>query len=49
MVQKLNALNITKLKDALTKCCGSTAWVEKMCAVFPVADEHTLFDEAKKV
>jgi 2-oxo-4-hydroxy-4-carboxy-5-ureidoimidazoline decarboxylase len=44
----LNDLPKNDLKDALHKCCGSTAWVEKMVPVFPVADVETLLREARK-
>ena len=44
----LNALTKNELRDALHKCCGSTAWVDKMVSVFPVADVETLLKEARK-
>lgn len=34
------------LAEALQKCCGSTAWVENMVAIFPIADAETLMDQA---
>src|SRR5437867_2001569 len=49
MLQTINALDRSRLKEALFKCCGSTAWVEKMCSIFPVADTETLFNEAKRI
>lgn len=36
------------LAEALAKCCGSTAWVEKMLAIFPVVNAETLLHEATK-
>jgi len=47
-LSELNALDKTRLKQALTQCCGSTAWVEKMAAVFPVENEADLLEEAGK-
>ncbi|WP_210519840.1 2-oxo-4-hydroxy-4-carboxy-5-ureidoimidazoline decarboxylase [Hymenobacter terricola] len=43
---ELNNLPKTALTEALQTCCGSTAWVEKMVASFPVSDVETLMDEA---
>jgi 2-oxo-4-hydroxy-4-carboxy-5-ureidoimidazoline decarboxylase len=48
-LNQLNQLNAAQLKEALSKCCGSTAWVEKMCAVFPVDDEQTLYKAAETI
>lgn len=45
---ELNNLDVPHLKEALAKCCGATAWVEKMATVFPVADKQTLLDQAEK-
>lgn len=45
---QLNDLPLTQLKETLTKCCGSRSWVEKMCSIFPVANEHTLLNQADK-
>ncbi|MBF9236794.1 2-oxo-4-hydroxy-4-carboxy-5-ureidoimidazoline decarboxylase [Hymenobacter sp. BT683] len=45
-LQELNHLPKPALADALSKCCGSTAWVEKMGALFPMADTETLKREA---
>jgi 2-oxo-4-hydroxy-4-carboxy-5-ureidoimidazoline decarboxylase len=43
---ELNNLPKTALAEALKTCCGSTAWVERMLAAFPVADEATLLNQA---
>lgn len=45
-LQELNALDKTQLKELLTKCCGSSQWVEKMSALFPFANEVLLFKKA---
>ncbi|MCC3153842.1 2-oxo-4-hydroxy-4-carboxy-5-ureidoimidazoline decarboxylase [Hymenobacter sp. BT770] len=45
-LEELNQLNKPALTEALHKCCGSTAWVENMVAIFPVADAETLMDQA---
>jgi len=42
----LNSLPLLQLKEALRQCCGATAWVERMSALFPVKDTATLFDAA---
>ena len=44
---ELNHLPKPVLAEALRKCCGSTAWVENMLPVFPVADAEALMAEAK--
>ncbi len=46
-LEKLNDLKKPALAEALQKCCGSSAWVEKMLAGFPIADAETLMAEAK--
>ncbi|MBD2721747.1 2-oxo-4-hydroxy-4-carboxy-5-ureidoimidazoline decarboxylase [Hymenobacter armeniacus] len=43
---ELNNLPKPTLAEALQKCCGSTAWVENMVALFPIADAETLLHEA---
>ena len=43
---ELNNLPKPTLAAALQKCCGSTAWVENMAAVFPVDDAETLMTQA---
>jgi 2-oxo-4-hydroxy-4-carboxy-5-ureidoimidazoline decarboxylase len=45
-LQELNNLPKPALTEALSKCCGSTAWVKNMVAIFPVADAETLMDQA---
>ena len=46
-VFELNHLPATELKEALLKCCGSTAWVNKMMTVFPIEDLIDLFEDAE--
>lgn len=43
---RLNDLPPEQLKTALTQCCGSTAWVQKMLDIFPVKDEAELLSAA---
>ena len=45
-VTELNKCPQSALADALGKCCGATAWVENMVALFPIADAETLMAEA---
>lgn len=45
-LEELNNLPKPGLSEALQKCCGSTAWVANMVAIFPVASAETLMDEA---
>ena len=46
---ELNSLPKPALAEALQKCCGASAWVESMLAVFPVADAQTLLAQATAV
>ena len=48
-LEALNTLDRQTLTEALRHCCGSTAWVKKMLAVFPVSDKPQLLDMASKV
>jgi 2-oxo-4-hydroxy-4-carboxy-5-ureidoimidazoline decarboxylase len=43
-LHELNTLPKEELKEALFKCCGSTAWVNKMLEIFP-ADELVDLEE----
>ncbi|MFD2718377.1 2-oxo-4-hydroxy-4-carboxy-5-ureidoimidazoline decarboxylase [Hymenobacter monticola] len=45
-LEQFNHFPKPALTEALQKCCGSTAWVEKMAALFPFADAETLMREA---
>src|SRR5829696_5291413 len=46
---ELNQLSPSQLKAELTKCCGSSAWVEKMASLFPFTDKEELFQKAVEV
>ena len=48
-LSELNGLPPTDLADALRKCCGSTAWVDAMLQIFPVADAETMLREATAI
>lgn len=48
-LQQLNTLPKSILAEELTKCCGATAWVENMVALFPVAAAETLTAQATTV
>jgi 2-oxo-4-hydroxy-4-carboxy-5-ureidoimidazoline decarboxylase len=39
---------LPELKEQLFRCCGSTAWVEKMVSVLPVEDMIDLFQYAEE-
>jgi 2-oxo-4-hydroxy-4-carboxy-5-ureidoimidazoline decarboxylase len=43
---KINELPKDQLQAALTQCCGSAAWVQKMMGIFPVKDEESLLAAA---
>ena len=47
-LSELNHLPKPARAEALQTCCGSTAWVESMLAIFPVADAETLMAEATR-
>ncbi|QJX48334.1 2-oxo-4-hydroxy-4-carboxy-5-ureidoimidazoline decarboxylase [Hymenobacter taeanensis] len=48
-IAELNHLPPTGLADALQKCCGSSAWVEAMRGIFPVADAEALLQKATTI
>ncbi len=48
-LEALNTLDKQALTEALRHCCGSTAWVDKMLAIFPVPNKPYLLDLAAKV
>lgn len=48
-LSELNALPEEQLIEELTKCCGSTKWVNSMCTIFPVADINELLKEAEAI
>lgn len=46
---ELNTADMYEARTALTRCCGSTAWVEKMLASRPFQGEKNLFYLADKI
>jgi 2-oxo-4-hydroxy-4-carboxy-5-ureidoimidazoline decarboxylase len=48
-IAALNNLDEGQLREALGKCCGAAAWIGKMLAVFPVAREDVLLEEAERI
>jgi 2-oxo-4-hydroxy-4-carboxy-5-ureidoimidazoline decarboxylase len=44
----LNHLPPEQLKEALLRCCGSNAWVNKMLDVFPIEDYVDLTEDAEE-
>ena len=48
-LEELNELPLSKLKEELSKCCGSSAWVDQISSLFPFADKVSLFEEADEV
>jgi 2-oxo-4-hydroxy-4-carboxy-5-ureidoimidazoline decarboxylase len=46
-LEELNNLSTSQLKQELTKCCGSSTWIEKMAACFPFPSKEVLFQEAE--
>lgn len=44
----LNHLPKQQLTEELLKCCGSTAWVNRMLTVFPVEDFIDLTEDAEE-
>jgi len=47
-LHELNILPKEQLKEALLKCCGSTAWVRKMLPFFPADDMVELLEDAEE-
>jgi 2-oxo-4-hydroxy-4-carboxy-5-ureidoimidazoline decarboxylase len=47
-LHELNTLPVTQLKEELTKCCGSAAWVNKMLPFFPADDLIELLEDAEE-
>lgn len=44
----LNMLSKPQLRQELLKCCGSSAWVEKVMSFFPVEDLVELLNDAEE-
>jgi len=47
-LHELNTLSQPQLKEMLTKCCGSSAWVKMMMAYFPADDLVELLEDAEE-
>jgi 2-oxo-4-hydroxy-4-carboxy-5-ureidoimidazoline decarboxylase len=47
-LQDLNTLTLPQLRETLFNCCGSTSWVNKMLAFFPVEDLVELLEDAEE-
>ncbi len=47
-IHELNHLPQEQLREALFKCCGSPAWVDRMLHVFPVEDYVDLTEDAEE-
>ena len=45
---ELNTLPAASLKTELFRCCGSTAWVEKMIRFFPMDDLVEMLEDAEE-
>jgi len=45
----LNKLTPQQLTEELTKCCGSSRWVQNMSSIFPVANEQMLYEQAERI
>ena len=48
-LNQLNQLSPSELKAQLTKCCGSSAWVQRMAASFPFNNSGELLKKADQV
>jgi 2-oxo-4-hydroxy-4-carboxy-5-ureidoimidazoline decarboxylase len=47
-LHELNTLTVPQLKEELMKCCGSSAWVNKMLPFFPADDLVELLEDAEE-
>jgi 2-oxo-4-hydroxy-4-carboxy-5-ureidoimidazoline decarboxylase len=47
-LHELNTLPRQQLKEVLTRCCGSSAWVDKMLPFFPADDLVELLEDAEE-
>ena len=47
-LHELNTLRLPELKNELTRCCGSSAWVDKMVPFFPADDLVELLEDAEE-
>ncbi|WP_018623207.1 2-oxo-4-hydroxy-4-carboxy-5-ureidoimidazoline decarboxylase [Spirosoma luteum] len=44
---ELNQLPVSQRKAALTTCCGSSVWVDRMASLFPFETAGMLFEQAE--
>ncbi len=49
MIEKFNALSDAEARDALTRCCGSSRWVDQMTAARPAVSAETLHTMAAQI
>jgi 2-oxo-4-hydroxy-4-carboxy-5-ureidoimidazoline decarboxylase len=47
-LHELNTLDKQQLKEELAKCCGSSAWIQKMLPFFPADDLVELLEDAEE-
>lgn len=47
-LHELNTLSQQQLREELAKCCGSSAWVDKMLPFFPADDMVELLEDAEE-
>jgi 2-oxo-4-hydroxy-4-carboxy-5-ureidoimidazoline decarboxylase len=47
-LHELNTLPVQQLKEELMKCCGSSAWVNKMLPFFPAEDLVEVLEDAEE-
>ena len=47
-LHELNELSTEQLRDELSKCCGSSRWVNKMLPLFPMDDLVELLEDAEE-
>lgn len=45
----LNELDVAARREVLRNCCGSSVWIEKMLALFPMGSAEELFAAAVEV
>jgi 2-oxo-4-hydroxy-4-carboxy-5-ureidoimidazoline decarboxylase len=48
-LNNLNQLPLSQLKAELSKCCGSSAWVEEMAVSFPFSTKEHLLQKADDI
>lgn len=48
-LHELNTIDQRQLKEELTKCCASSAWVKRMLGFFPADDLVELLEDAEEI